>query len=77
MSHLRFYIYVLFNIPSTIIIMFIGVFKLLPMHKRGEVNIMERESLQEAIKGIADPMLKYRDHINWIFWILLALITFR
>jgi hypothetical protein len=55
----------------------IGLCKLLPMHNRGEIDVMDREALQEAISRIADPMVGYRKHINWIFWIVITFFIFR
>jgi hypothetical protein len=77
MSQVKLFLLILFNLPSTIYIIVVGVITIIPMHKRGEIDLWDKDSVKEAVKKLVDPFLEYRKHINWIFWILITLLMFR
>jgi anaerobic C4-dicarboxylate transporter len=73
------YLFIIFNIPSTIVLIFLLVFKMIKHYKVDNEflsKIINEEYRQDFIREGVEDYKPIGKHINYSFWILIIYIIF-
>lgn len=73
------YLFIIFNIPSTIILIFLLVFKLIKQYKVDNEfisKIISEQYRQDFIREGVEDFRPIGKHINYAFWILITYIIY-
>jgi hypothetical protein len=73
------YLFIIFNLPSTIILVFVLIFKMAYQYKSDNEflsKILSEEYRQDFIREGVDNFRPVGKHINYAFWVFIVYIVY-